>query len=48
MSGPVLNIPDRQLMPRNSYDKATVRHLDRLGNGVDHRDGEPGAEGETR
>jgi uncharacterized cupin superfamily protein len=28
---------------RNPYDKATVRHLDRLGNGVDYWDGEPGA-----
>ena len=29
---------------RNPYDKATVRHLDRLGNGLDYWDGEPGAE----
>ena len=28
---------------RNPYDKATVRHLDRLGNGVDYWDGEPKA-----
>ena len=27
---------------RNPYDKATVRHLDRLGNGLDYWDGEPG------
>lgn len=30
---------------RNPYDKSTVRHLDRLGNGLDYWDGEPGAEG---
>ncbi len=29
---------------RNPYDKATVRHLDRLGSGLDYWDGEPGAE----
>ena len=29
---------------RNPYDKATVRHLDRLGNGLDYWDGEPGSE----
>ncbi|OJX18207.1 MAG: hypothetical protein BGO82_18705 [Devosia sp. 67-54] len=28
---------------RNPYDKATVRHLDRLGNGVEYWDGEPKA-----
>jgi uncharacterized cupin superfamily protein len=27
----------------NPYDKATHRHLDRLGNGLDYWDGEPGA-----
>ena len=29
---------------RNPYDKSTVRHLDRLGTGLDYWDGEPGAE----
>lgn len=28
---------------RNPYDKATVRHLDRLGASLDYWDGEPGA-----
>lgn len=28
---------------RNPYDKSTVRHLDRLGNGLDYWDGEPGS-----
>lgn len=28
---------------RNAYDQATVRHLHRLGNGIDYWDGEPGA-----
>ena len=28
---------------RNPYDKATVRHLDRLGSSLDYWDGEPGA-----
>ena len=31
---------------RNPYDKATVRHLDRLGTSLDYWDGEPGAQGE--
>lgn len=30
---------------RDPYDKATVRHLDRLGTSLDYWDGEPGAEG---
>ena len=29
---------------RNPYDKATVRHIDRLGTSLDYWDGEPGAE----
>jgi uncharacterized cupin superfamily protein len=29
---------------RNPYDKATVRHIDRVGTGLDYWDGEPGAE----
>jgi uncharacterized cupin superfamily protein len=33
---------------RNPYDKASVRHLDRLGNGLDYWDGEPGAESKDK
>lgn len=33
---------------RNPYDNAMVRHLDRLGNGLDYWDGEPGAESKDR
>lgn len=29
---------------RNPYDNSTLRHIDRLGNGLDYWDGEPGAE----
>jgi uncharacterized cupin superfamily protein len=31
---------------RNPYDNSTVRHLARLGTGLDYWDGEPGAEGD--
>lgn len=29
---------------RNPYDQSTIRHLDRVGTGLDYWDGEPGAE----
>ena len=33
---------------RNPYDPSTIRHVDRLGNGLDYWDGEPGAEGKDQ